>query len=166
MAEINPVTFYLLAGIILLGALGVVTLKNLFHSALSLILCFLSIAGLYFNIHADFLAAAQVLIYVGAIAVIILFAIMLTRNIDSYASNLSSKLRITRGAGVLIFILCISVTLFKNPWSRKLKTDDLNIAELGHKLLTSYAFPFELLSLILLAALIGALILAKDDKNG
>ncbi|MDO8568635.1 MAG: NADH-quinone oxidoreductase subunit J, partial [Dehalococcoidales bacterium] len=86
------IAFWILAIIGVFGALGVVLLRNVFRAALALVLCLLSVAGLYVTLSADFLAAAQILIYVGAISVLIILAIMMTRNIKD--GNPSNKLRI------------------------------------------------------------------------
>ena len=86
------IAFWILAVVGILAALGVVLLRNVFRAALSLILCFLAVAGLYVTLSADFLAAVQILIYVGAISVLIILAIMMTREVQQ--GNLSNKLQI------------------------------------------------------------------------
>jgi NADH-quinone oxidoreductase subunit J len=166
MQLINPLAFYLISGVILLGALGTVGLKNIFHSALCLILTFIGAAALYLLLQAEFIAGVQVLIYVGAIAVLILFAVMLTRDLNAYASSLPARTGIKRGLLVIFLAFIISLLLINQPWEKPFFSGNiLTLKDLGLNLLTTYAFPFEILSLVLLAALIGALVIAKKEQE-
>ncbi len=91
------IAFWILAAVAILAALGVVILRNVFRAALSLILCFLAVAGLYITLSADFLAAVQILVYVSAISVLIILAIMVTREVQQ--GNPSKRLRIPASLG-------------------------------------------------------------------
>ena len=84
---IEPLVFYALAALLILGALAVVLLPRIIHAALSLVLFFVAIAGVFILLHAEFIAAAQVIIYAGAITVLVLFAVMLTQRSQSPESN-------------------------------------------------------------------------------
>lgn len=162
---LEQVGFGIMALIVVGSALAVVTLRNIFHSALFLALCFLGIAGVYLFLAADFIAVAQVLIYVGAIMILIMFALMLTHRV------MTTDLRQTMGnwlmaLAVSSWILVILFRLFVlYPWGMaKLPSKAPTTAVIGRELLTTYVLPFELASIVLLVAMVGAIILAKEDK--
>lgn len=170
----DAIAFYLLAGVILLGALGVVTLRNLFHCGLCLGLVLLSVAGIFVLNGAEFLAGIQVLIYVGATLVIILFAIMLSENITGERIRLVSynrPLGFFAAIGFLGIALFLAFTTAANlpPHTSSIKDPTLsvladvkgNIAAFGTMLLTKFLVPFEFASIFLLIALIGAIIIAR-----
>lgn len=147
------------------SAVLVVTLRNIFHSVLFLALSFLGVAGIYLLLAADFLAAAQVLIYIGAIIILIMFALMLTHRV------MTADLVQTVGqwrfalpvAIVLLAILFRLVVL--HPWGAEaLPSTAPTTGIIGRELLTKYVLPFELASIVLLVAMIGAIVLAKEDK--
>jgi NADH-quinone oxidoreductase subunit J len=161
------IAFAVLAAITILSALMVVTLKNIVRSALFLALSFVGVAGLYILLNAEFLAAVQVLIYVGAITVLILFAIMLTHQLTS------GRIRQTTewfwvALPTALAMLAVFVTFFAMPSYPTLKAPDAlagpTTMPLAEALLKPYVLPFELASLILLAALVGAIVIAKEDK--
>nr|YP_009694207.1 NADH-plastoquinone oxidoreductase subunit 6 [Christensenia aesculifolia]QEI60382.1 NADH-plastoquinone oxidoreductase subunit 6 [Christensenia aesculifolia] len=159
---------------ILLGSLGVVLITNIVYSALLLGLVFICISLLYLVLNADFLAAAQVLIYVGAVNVSIVFAVMLidkpkNRTLFSF-SNVGDN--ITSGVCTSLFIL-LTIIIPNTSWSeiylvkqstkfveQSLTTD---IQLIGSQLLTKFLLPFELLSILLLVALIGAITIARQE---
>ena len=101
----NLILFYLLAGILVISGILVVTLRNVFHSALFLVLAFFMVAGIYLMLSAEFLAAVQVLIYVGAITILILFAIMLTHQIQSTAIRQANEQVIPAALISIIFLV-------------------------------------------------------------
>lgn len=171
------IVFWILSTVILVSAFMVVSLKNIFHCALFLILCLFSVAGIFILLGAEFLAAAQVLIYVGAVAILMIFAIMLT-------SNLASKKISQSNENVLVSFF---ITLFFawGVWVLIRLTDDFlvkpdsglalwrqtrgalpvdNIATLGKYLMTEFMLPFEVVSILLLAAMIGAIVLARKES--
>ena len=155
--------FYCLAGAAVIFSLMTVALKNIFHSALSLIVLLLVVAAVYIYLDAEFLALAQVLIYIGAIMTLIIFAIMLTTRIrdKSIARHNQQKLVafLIAGflAGFLIFVLAkfgpMDGSSFKAP----------SLLDIGRELLTKYVLPFEIISVILLAALIGAAAISRKE---
>ncbi len=162
---IEQIGFGIMAMIVIGSALAVVTLRNIFHSALFLALAFLGIAGIYLFLAADFIAVAQVLIYVGAIMILLMFALMLTHRV------MTSSLRQTIGqwrwaAAVSVWVLVILVRLVVlHPWGMdKLPSKAPTTAIIGTELLTKYLLPFELASIVLLVAMVGAIVLAKEDK--
>ena len=144
----------------------VVTLKNIFHSLLFLALSFLGVAGVYLLLSADFLAAVQVLIYIGAIVVLMMFALMLTHRVMT--TNLSQTLgqwwmtSLPVALGILVILFRVFVVY---PWGVEAPAGAApTTGIIGQTLLTKYVLPFELASIVLLVAMVGAIILAKEDK--
>jgi len=142
----------------------VVTLKNIFHSLLFLILCFFSIAGIYVLLSAEFVAAVQVLIYVGAITVLLIFAIMLTAQLYSPSIRQSNE-QVIPGLLVVGALLVVTLSVLgRTSW--RISTQGIegqSTVSIGKALLTTYVLPFEVVSLVLLAALIGAIIIARKE---
>lgn len=155
--------FYAIAGIIVIFSLLSVTLRNIFHSALSLIVALLGIAAVYIYLDAEFLALLQVLIYVGAIMTLIIFGIMLTLKISdrTLKQHNQQKLLSFVIAGSMAALLIPIFMRFKPKEIISLKTPSL--ADLAKELLTTYALPFEVISVILLAALIGAIVVSSKE---
>ncbi len=160
MAE--QIAFNLIAVLVLFCALMVVTLRNLVHCALFLVLTFMGVAGVYVLLHADFVAGAQVLIYVGAITVLLLFGIMLTRSIarrDIIAHNKQNLLGAVSAIGVFALIMVIvRGTQFE---AGETALPDAT-TEIGKALVNTYVLPFELASIVLLVAMIGAIVIARE----
>lgn len=163
----SDAVFYTLAGVIVAAALSMVHARNLFHAGLALITCFLGVAGLYVLLNAPFIAALQVLIYAGAIAVILLFGFMLTHHVMRDEGNKRFTQRLaglgTALATGAVLVACVAVS----PWYGTLQpqghADNLN--EMGQQLLTTYLLPFELASAFLLAALVGAIMIARKEEG-
>ncbi len=163
--------FYILAAITLFSALGIVLCKNLIHSALSMALCFVSIAGLYASLNADFLAVAQLMIYAGTVVILIILGIMTTRRISMSYTNMPQQKYIISAAllcssiiGVLVFVFLHTdfndAALFNTVDTAKMSMD--NLADM---LLDHYVLAFEITAVLLLAAMIGAIILAKGAEE-
>lgn len=149
------------------GAVGLVINRNPVYAALSLILNFFSIAGLYLTLEAQFLAVIQILVYAGAIMVLFLFVIMLL-NLSNEPK--SQKFEITRGLGFILGFAFIGEMIFvlktftgTNTGAEKFSgTFSFGTTEeVGKLLMTNQLFPFEMISVILLAALVGAIVIAK-----
>ncbi len=156
--------FYILAIVAVVSALMVVTLRNVFHSALFLVLTLFSVAGIYVLLEAEFLAAVQVLIYVGAITILMIFAIMLTYQITSKSIRQVNEQVIPAVIIVLVFFVLSLVTLIKTSWPISNKSlPGNNTFEIGRQLLSTYVIPFEVVSIVLLIALIGAIIISRQD---
>jgi NADH-quinone oxidoreductase subunit J len=161
---IHWVIFLTLSFITILSSWFVVTLRNIFHCALFLCLCLISIAGIYILLSAEFIAAVQVLIYAGGIVVLILFAIMLTQRI---AGKVIIQTNEQKG-----FAALFSIALFAILCTVFLKTvfplsKSTNVAQstptIGKLLITKYVLPFEIASIVLLVAMIGAIIFVKKE---
>ncbi len=156
--------FYILAGIIIGSAVMVVTVKNIFHSALFLVLCFFAVAGIYVLLEAEFVAAVQVLIYVGAITVLIIFAIMLTSQIYSPSIKQSNEQVVPSFLIVFALLIATLVVLSNTAWrvGSELPKESSTLT-IGKLLMTSYVLPFEVVSIVLLVALVGAIVIAKKE---
>jgi NADH-quinone oxidoreductase subunit J len=161
------IVFGILSIVIIVSAILVVTLRNIFHCALALILCLFCVAGIYVTLNAEFLAAAQVLIYVGAVAILMIFAIMLT-------SEMASKRIVQTNKNALIaFIICLAfaftvIELVRSTTTWITATAPLpadNTMTIGKLLMTDFMLPFEVVSVLMLAALIGAVVLAREERS-
>ena len=158
--------FYVLAAIAVLGALGVVLSPNVVHSALFLTLSFLGIAMIYFYIGASFLGAVQLMVYSGAVAVLIVMAIMLTRKVDMASSNPSQKLlrRVMSAALAAAFFLLIGFAVRLVPLADGTPLGETGAHEIAALMLGTYVLPFEVVAVLLLVAMVGALILARGGE--
>ncbi len=161
------ICFAVLSLVIIVGALGVVLLENIVYSAFLLGGVFMSVAGLYLLLNASFVAAAQVLVYVGAINVLILFAIMLVNKKEDLKpiKYLNSRKLISTTICITLLSLLIRVDLSK-VW--EIANPNLSIGEestvrIGEHLFSDYILPFEVASVLLLMAMIGAIVLARRD---
>jgi NADH:ubiquinone oxidoreductase subunit 6 (subunit J) len=156
--------FYLLAAFVVWTSAVVVLGKNIVRAAVALIFTFCGMAALYVLLDAEFLAAVQVLIYVGGITILLLFAIMLTSRISSAAArviNDQALLSAIAAAGLLVGLIYAAVRgipALSGP-PRLPETAPF----LGRALLTTYALPFEVVSILLLAGMVGAIILARKE---
>ena len=167
LAEITQlIVFGVLALAVVVGALGVVMLPNIVYAAFLLGGVFLSVAGLYLMLNASFIAAAQILIYVGGVNVLILFAIMLVNKKEAMGASPGVGLRRVLSTGVCIglFALLLRVA-FSTPWATPgpAAIGEDAVIRLGEHFFSDYLLPFELASVLLLMAMIGAIVLARRD---
>jgi NAD(P)H-quinone oxidoreductase subunit 6 len=161
----QQICFAVLSTTVVAGALGVVLLPNVVYAAFLLAGVFLSVAGLYLMLNASFVAAAQVLVYVGAVNVLILFAIMLVNKREDLAAIPGLGLRRLLSGLVCggLFVLLIRVA-FTTPWgSGPEPVGEEATIRIGEHLFSDYLLPFELASVLLLMAMIGAIVLARRD---
>lgn len=174
---VQQILFLFISAITLISGWIVVTNRNLFHAALAMMASFLGVAGLYVLLEAGFLAAAQLLVYIGAISILVIFAIMMTRRLMQTSESAYNSQWIWGGvAAVLVFGLMLMVLL---PVFR---LDDPNLAgapnvnpavldgmviQLGRLLVSADAMviPFEVASVLLLAALVGAIVIARPEAK-
>lgn len=162
--SIGTIVFYLIAGITVISAAGVAFSRNIVYSAFSLVGTFGGVAGIYVMLGADFVAAVQILIYVGGIVVLVLFAVMLTHRIaDINVTNRS----VGRFSGLIVsglVLVLLVTTIIESSWKQAEKvTHEPTTAQIGELFLGKYLLPFELASLVLLVALIGAVVLARKE---
>ena len=155
--------FWVLSAVTLIAAGGVMVSRNLVHAVLFLILTFVGIAGYFVLLSAEFIAMAQVIIYVGAIAVLVLFAILLTPR--GSRDNAETKFA---APGILLSICLAAVFLFvinDTAWQTGDVAPDLRAADLGRALLETWVLPFEIASVLLTAAMVGAIMLTRSPEE-
>ncbi len=163
---VAEIVFYLLALLTIVAALGVVTVPNVVHAALFLILTLLGVAGFYVLLSSEFLALVQVLIYAGAVATIILFGLMLTRGmreLPTVPAGAQWPLALL-AAGTLAVVLWTAV--LDSEWPRDVGQVTLvGMNTLGGALFRDWLLPFEVASLVLLVALIGAIVISLQEEG-
>ena len=191
----QDVVFWILSVMAVVGALGVVMVPDLFRAALLLIVVFIAVAGFFILLSAEFLAVVQVLIYVGAIAILIIFAVMLTRDVQH--GNLPNRMQLPAAVlAALLFAALVAVAVDTQweflPAEQQERVDlvqtsavttltgdvlteagitgpeeqsEVQHAGLADLLISDYVLPFEAVSLLLLAALIGALVLVRPNPG-
>lgn len=163
----GAVAFNLVAVLVVVTAFWVVTARNLVHSAVALMGTLFGVAGLYVFLYADFLAAVQVVIYVGGILVLIIFGVMLTQRIATVVVIQSSMPNRFLAAVVVFFLFIgLSSLMFRTPWHRgELVETTGTVATIGTSLLTRYLLHFEVASILLLVALLGAAYLSRREHG-
>ena len=191
----QDVTFWILSVMAIGGALGVVMVPDLFRAALLLIVVFIAVAGFFILLSAEFLAVVQVLIYVGAIAILIIFAVMLTRDVQR--GNLPNRLQLPAAVFTALLLAALVTVAVDTKWeflpadqqarvelvqTNSVTTltgevlteqgvtsdeDQTEVQEAGlaDLLISDYVLPFEMVSVLLLAALIGALVLVRPSSG-
>ncbi len=191
----QDIVFWILSVMAVAGALGVVLVPNLFRAALLLIVVFIAVAGFFVLLSAEFLAVVQVLIYVGAIAILIIFAVMLTRDVQR--GNLPNRMQIPAAVFAALLLTVMIAAAVDTKWdflpaehqervdlvqtsAVTTLTEDVLIEEgitspedqaevqkagLADLLISDYVLPFEAVSVLLLAALIGALVLVRPSPG-
>lgn len=164
MDDVGSVTAFWVLSVVTVGAaVMLVTVRNLIHAILFLILSFVGVAGLYITLSADFVAVAQILIYVGAISVLMLFAVFLTPR--AARDNAETFLQ----APAVVVAILLAVTLIgiavATDWSEATAGPLSETASvIGEALLNKYVLPFEIASVLLLAAMVGAIVLVREDR--
>lgn len=147
------------------AGIAVVTLRNIIHSAVAMMICFGSLAGMYALLGAPIVAAAQVLIYLGAISVLILFAIMLTQAGDAgLPAPFHRQLPLALVVAVAVFGL-IGWAIVQTDWVLAGEATTAAVDAIATALFTEYALPFEIISLLILVAIIGAIYLARRPEE-
>ena len=164
MIDLSEILFYLVAALILFGAAGVVLSRNIVYAAVGLLLTMLGTAGLFILVFAEFLALVQVLIYGGAVVVLILFAIMLTR-IDDFRNLTDNGQQLVAGVLSIIVVVTLIAAILTTSIEQT-SLSGIGIQELGIVLFSDWAIPFEIASLVLLIALIGSVVLVKRGERG
>jgi NADH-quinone oxidoreductase subunit J len=155
------VVFYLIAFTTIISAILVITMKDIFRCAIALMMMFVAIAAIFITLEAEFIAAIQILVYAGAVVVLILFAIMLTKR-----DGERDRIPVFRGLASLLFLLVMILYLGGMNWWRYAPPTEAeagSTALIGTLLFSEFVLPFEVISLILLAAMIGAIYLAKKE---
>ncbi|UPM54211.1 NADH-quinone oxidoreductase subunit J [Gottfriedia acidiceleris] len=160
------VAFFLLSLSAILGGVMMLNSTKVMHMMLSLVLTFISIAGIYVLLSAEFVAVVQILIYSGAVTILMIFGIMLTKHdIESEKPK-----RNWRNIAALIGVVAFGVVMFLGVNGLSIDASDVDLAtnntkNIGLQLFTNHIVPFEVMSVLLLIALVGAIILAKSDDS-
>lgn len=165
LVRLADLVFYAMAVMTIAGAAGCAFSRNIIYSAWSLLFAFLGVAGLYVMLGADFPAVAQVLIYVGGVLVLILFAIMLTKQIGEDPKLTNAHLGLPAGAALAALTIGTLTWMAVNaPWkiAPVVSWEPISSA-LGIAFLTDFLLPFEVASVVLLAALVGAVVIARKE---
>jgi NADH:ubiquinone oxidoreductase subunit 6 (subunit J) len=163
--DISIVLFVVLAVGVLGGGLAAVLLRNVIHSAVAMMLCFGALAGTYALLGAPIVAAAQVLIYLGAISVLILFAIMLTQAGDA---NLPAPFQRQAPVAALValgIVFLVGWAIVSTDWPNATVVIAVDLNKLAAAIFNDYALPFEIVAFLLLAAIIGAIYLARRPEE-
>jgi len=162
---LEPIAFWGLAVILLASALAVVLTKNLFHSVLYLALALVCTAGIFLTLDAEFLAAMQILLYAGGVVTIVVFAIVVTERLVGDRLTQTSR-HLASGFIAAGLVLVVLVTFIRSaPWplSAPVMRGDLTRA-IGQAVLTRWVLPFELLAVLFVAGLLGAIYFARPDE--
>ena len=165
-AKWDDVLFVIFAAVLLGSGLLVVTMRDIIRCGLAMIVCFGALAGLYVVLGAPLVGAAQVLVYIGAISVLILFAIMLTQSKTAPVRLVFQTQAVPAGIAAVILAVVLALTVTATDW--KAVTERLHTATdaLAKVLFDQYVLPFEVVSVLLLAAVIGGIFLARREEGG
>ena len=158
--------FFVFASVIALAAIGVVTARNVIHAALYLVATLVGAACIYVLMFAEFVAWAQVLVYVGAIVVLMLFGLMLTRapiGKHGHYDNDQKWLAVLVAAAVFGVTAWVLIDAFAGAELVMDRTEATKVRAVGESIFSDYVLPFELVSVLLLAALVGAVVIARCD---
>ena len=162
--DVSTAVFYLIALVTVVSAGMVAFSRNIIYSAFSLLGTFMGVAGIYVFLGADFVAAVQLLIYVGGILVLILFAVMLTHRITDVTITNRAAGRIPALLVIGVFVYFLIETVKQGPWAKAKEVVYVaTTATIGDAFLYDYLLPFELASVVLLGAMIGAVVLSRKE---
>src|SRR3984957_7300757 len=161
------IVFLLIAGLTIAGSLAAVLLKNTVHCALALTIAFAGLAVMFLELGAQFAGFAQILVYIGAVAILVVFAILLTRGSETPRDTVYSKgplVGLVVAAGVFALLgwaILQSSSVLPNESAKP----TVSVLDIGNALMTSYVLPLEIVALLLTSALIGAVIIAMHEKE-
>ena len=161
------ITFAIIAAVTIAAAVAAMSLRNLIHCALALVVAFAGIAVAYLQLSAQFVGFAQILVYIGAITILIVFAILLTRNSETPQQGILSTGWIS-GIAVAVAVLAVLVWAINHSVLMKAEIPPPTaptVKQIGDALMTKFVLPFEVIGLLLTAALIGAVIIAMKDNS-
>jgi NADH:ubiquinone oxidoreductase subunit 6 (subunit J) len=162
----DDLLFMTLAGVMVGAALLVVVMKDIIRCGLAMIVCFAALAGLYVLAGATVVAAAQVLVYIGAISVLVLFAIMLTQTKSGPGSLVFQTQAFPAAIAAAILAVLIAIVVAATDWPEAASRVPTSAVDLAKTLFSDYVLPFEVVSVLLLAAVVGGVFLAKRERGG
>ena len=157
---------WVLAAVMLGAGLLVVTMRDIIRCGLAMIVCFGSLAGIYVLIGAPLLAAAQVIVYIGAISILILFAIMLTETKDAPSRLVFQTQAVPAAIASIIIAVVVALAIAATDWGALPERVHLATDAMSRVLFSDFVLPFEIVSVLLLAAVIGGVFLAKREPGG
>ncbi|GAV23662.1 NADH-quinone oxidoreductase subunit J family protein [Carboxydothermus pertinax] len=160
------ISFAVIAFLLIFSALGVVFMRNIVHSVLFLAATFVLMAVTYLMLDAGFLAGVQLVVYAGAVSIMVVFAVMLTKRSDLHETNLFNRQTVPGAILSLLIFLGLSWVLVKTPWNLAdhPQVDPMAINKIADLMFGKFVIPFEVAAILLLVALIGAIILALEVK--
>jgi NADH-quinone oxidoreductase subunit J len=157
---------WILAAVMLGSGLLVVTMRDIIRCGLAMIVCFLALAGIYVLMGAPLLGAAQVIVYIGAISVLILFAIMLTQTKDAPSRLVFQTQAVPAAIAAVVVAVLVALAVSATDWGELAERIRLPTDRMSLVLFEQFVFPFEIVSVLLLAAVIGGVFLAKREPGG
>jgi NADH:ubiquinone oxidoreductase subunit 6 (subunit J) len=161
----NDLLFLTLAAMMVVAALAVVLMRDIIRSGLAMIICFAALAGIYVIAGSPVVAAAQVLVYIGAISVLVLFAIMLTQTKAAPRALVFQTQVIPAAVASVILAVLIGLTVVSTNWPTQVATQVATAEDVARTLFSDYTLPFEVVSVLLLAAVVGGVFLAKRERG-
>jgi len=163
---VNPI-FLILALVTFMAATAAMTFRNLVHCALAMAVSFVGLAAIYLQLNAQFVGFAQILVYVGAVAILIVFAILLTRSGEATSGPMVAPgWRVGIGVAVVVFLALGWAVLDSAALpSRVSEAREVTVRQVGDELMTHFVMPLEVIALLLTAALIGAVVIAMRDRE-
>ena len=163
--KFDDVAFVLFAEILLVSALLVVTMRDIIKCGLAMIVCFGALAGIYVILGAPLVAGAQVLVYIGAISVLVLFAIMLTQDKVAPARLVFQTQAVPAAIASVILAIVVALTVAATSWASTPTRTDNATNDVAKALFSNYVLPLEVVGVLLLAAVIGGVFLAKREDG-
>lgn len=167
--EVKDIIFYLIGTLILVSGLLAVTSRQVFRSAIYLLFCMIGVAGLYFWLKYEFIAAVQIVVYVGGIVVLIIFSIFLTHRVGSDLPEPEYKRTLFAGLSSLFAFLLFWTVIKRNEFFGNQPSGELSVKRIGEEMLNynqgGFVLPFEVVSILLLAAMIGCIVIALKTKT-
>jgi NADH-quinone oxidoreductase subunit J len=162
----EDVLLWILAAIMIVSGLLVVTMRDIIRCGLAMIVCFMALAGIYVLMGVPLLGAAQVIVYIGAISVLILFAIMLTQTKDAPSRLVFQTQAGPASIAAIVIAVVIALAVSATDWGEAARHARLSTSIMSRVLFQQFVFPFEIVSVLLLAAVIGGVFLAKREPGG
>ena len=166
---VSNIIFYLLGTLILVCGLMAVTSRQIFRAAIYLLFCMMGVAGLYFWMQYEFIAAVQIVVYVGGIVVLIIFSIFLTHRVGNDLAEPENKRVLFAGLASLFAFLLFWSMIKRNEFFGEQPSGELSVRRIGEEMLNykqgGFVLPFEVVSILLLAAMIGCIVIAMRTKT-
>ncbi len=158
--------FWILAAVMIGAGFLVVTMRDIIRCGLAMIVCFLALAGIYVLMGAPLIGAAQVIVYIGAISVLVLFAIMLTQTKDAPSRLVFQTQAVPAAIASVVVAVLIALAIVATDWGEATQRIRVGSRFLATELFDKFVLPFEVVSVLLLAAVIGGVFLAKREPGG